>query len=101
MFVQSLWELHALFSEGIYKPLITHSNDIPRAESAGFAIIGCTTMHYSAGVQMKHLCKFSGKAVCEVVEGLSHTSEVKMIVYMLSCMHVNRRCFCGQHSSGI
>ena len=22
MFVQSLWELHALFSEGVYKPLV-------------------------------------------------------------------------------
>ena len=24
MFVQSLWELHALFSEGVYKPLVIH-----------------------------------------------------------------------------
>ena len=24
MFVQSLWELHALFSEGVYKPLVSN-----------------------------------------------------------------------------
>ena len=27
MFLQSLWELHALFSEGVYKPLMVHTFD--------------------------------------------------------------------------
>ena len=27
MFVQSLWELHALFSEQVYKPLVLHASN--------------------------------------------------------------------------